>query len=105
MAAKASEKRAYVISTSIVLVDTELKSHHSSILVLHNRKRLLTDQPVSYPLLESPVLATLGLNTNELLVMAADRFAQSIDIERLIGAYTENFDCCISLYDERIISY
>lgn len=37
------------------------------------------------PLLERPIIDVLGLNTHELLAVAADRFAGTVNAERFVG--------------------
>lgn len=52
---------------------------------LGNVKWLVTDQQNSEPSMGEPIVDALGLNTDELIATAADRFAGSVDAQALIG--------------------
>lgn len=85
-------KLACLTCTIMVSADTELKTRNGSALVLCKLKWIVPKQLVIYALLGDPLLETLDLNKRELLAAAADRFAESIDIDRLIRTYAEKGD-------------
>lgn len=95
-AALPNGERACLTCDNAVSIDTELKIRHGAALVLRNLNWLVTEQPVAEPLIGRPLLEALGLNTRELLAAAADRFAGSIDAERLLGTFAERGDGRVS---------
>lgn len=81
---------------SSVSIETELNIRHGGALVLRNLIWLFTDHLMAEPLIGSPLLEALGLNTREILAAEADRFAGSIDAERLVGTFEERGDGRVS---------
>lgn len=75
-----------------VSVDTGLHIRHGSALLIRSLEWLVTEQHVPEQLIGWPIQEALGSNTRELLAAAADRFAGSADVEKLLSATEDNTD-------------
>lgn len=76
--------KAQLVCTKSACIDTELQTRHRSSSLIRNLSWLVTGQKVVQPLVGRPVQVALGLNTRKLLAAAADRFAGSVDAERVL---------------------
>lgn len=75
---------ASLMCDKAVVVDTELHIRHGSALVLRGVRWLVTNQSVGEPLLGRPLLEALGLNTQEILSAAAEKYSGAVDVSTLM---------------------
>lgn len=89
-------RRTTLTCTKTACINMEIKIRHGSALVLRNLRWLISEQPLSDPLLGRPLLKALGPNTRRLLAAAPNRFAGSIDAKRFVGRFAEKGDSRVS---------
>lgn len=71
-------------------MDTDVHIRHGAALKIRRLRWLVTEQDVPEPLLGRPLLEALGLDTQEILAAAADKYAGTVDAQQLTKVIAEN---------------